>query len=148
MGHISCSAAIVGLRYGGVASAATLAEKLEIHDHGADQQIVGISTKCPAWNWVIRRNSIGGAGPGQYLGNSDGSAEFVNGLIERNLVRDSIGYAMQIKHQNVRTTGIGEPASNTTIIRHNVFSKGAGFVLALTNPVGATVAGPRPAGTP
>lgn len=101
-------------------------ENLVIRGHGADQQIVGISTKCPAWNWVIRRCTIVGAGTGVYLGNSDGSAEFVNGLVEHNLVRDSIGYDMQIKHQNIRDTGIGEPASGTTLIRHNVFSKAQG----------------------
>jgi uncharacterized repeat protein (TIGR01451 family) len=98
-------------------------DNLFIHGHDADQQIVGISTKCPAWNWVIRRCRITGAGTGIYLGNSDGTQEFVNGLIEHNLVRDSVGYDMQIKHQIGRNTGLGIPASATTIIRHNVFSK-------------------------
>ncbi len=56
-------------------------ENLKIINYGADQQVVGISTKGPAWNWVIRRNTIIGAGTGLYLGNSDGTAPFVNGLI-------------------------------------------------------------------
>ena len=99
-------------------------ENLYIHDHDADQQIVGINTKCPAWDWVIRRNVIDTAGTGIYLGNSDGSAPFVRGLIEGNLIADTIGYNMQIKHQNPRPTGIGMPTGdNETIIRHNVFSK-------------------------
>jgi hypothetical protein len=102
-------------------------DDLVIHDHDADQQIVGISTKCPAWNWVIRRTVVRGAGTGVYLGNSDGSAEFVNGLVEHNLIHDTIGYNMQIKHQNARpSTGLGAPASGTTIVRHNVFSKASG----------------------
>ena len=45
-------------------------ENLKIINHGADQQIVGISTKGPAWNWIIRRNTIIRAGTGIYLGNS------------------------------------------------------------------------------
>lgn len=102
-------------------------ENLDVHDHDADQQIVGISTKCPSWNWVIRRTVVRGAGTGLYLGNSDGTAEFVNGLIEHNLVYDTIGYNMQIKHQEARpSTALGAPPSGTTILRHNVFSKASG----------------------
>ncbi len=101
-------------------------EDLYIHGHGADQQIVGINSKCPAWNWVIRRNVIEGAGTGMYLGNSDGENSFVAGLIEHNLAVDTIGYNLQIKHQNQRQTGLGQPAEGTTIIRHNVFSKANG----------------------
>jgi hypothetical protein len=62
-----------------------------------------------------------------YLGNSDGSAPFVNGLIEGNLVVDTIGYNVQIKHQKPRPALPGMPAGKSaTIIRHNVFTKGAG----------------------
>ncbi len=50
-------------------------ENLYIHGHGGDQQIVGINSKCPAWNWVIRSNIIEAAGTGIYLGNSDGEDE-------------------------------------------------------------------------
>ena len=98
-------------------------ENLYIHGHGVDQQIVGINTKSLAWNWVIRRCRILGAGTGIYLGDSDGSQEFVNGLVEHNLILDTLGYDMQIKHQNGRDTAAGIPASATTTIRHNVFSK-------------------------
>jgi hypothetical protein len=87
---------------------------------------VGINTKCPAWNWVVRRNVITGAGTGMYFGDSDGSAEFVASLVEHNLVRDTIGYNVQVKHQNSRATGLGIPASAQTVIRHNVFSKAQG----------------------
>jgi Calx-beta domain len=98
-------------------------ENLYIHGHDTGQQTVGISTKCPAWDWVIRRNVIASAGTGMYLGNSDGSAPFVNGVVEGNLVVDTIGYNVQIKHQNSRPPLAGMPASGTTIVRHNVFSK-------------------------
>ncbi len=99
-------------------------ENLVIKNHGNNQQTVGISTKCPAWNWVIRGNTILGAGTGIYLGNSDGSAPFVAGLIEFNRVTDTIGYNLQIKHQNPRPAIAGMPTnSSTTIIRHNLFSK-------------------------
>jgi hypothetical protein len=104
-------------------------EGLYIHDHAADQQIVGINTKCPAWGWVIRDNWIETAGTGIYLGNSDGSAPFAWGLVEHNVVLDTVGYNMQIKHQNPRPDLPGLSDHDTTIIRHNVFSKqnGAGM---------------------
>jgi hypothetical protein len=99
-------------------------EHLTIHGHGNNQQTVGISTKCPAWNWVIRDNVIVGAGTGIYLGDSDGSAPFVAGLIEHNLIVDTLGYNLQIKHQKPRPDLPGMPTEpGTTIIRHNVFSK-------------------------
>jgi len=91
---------------------------------GLHQQTVGISTKSTAWNWTISRNRILGAGTGIYLGNSDGSAPFVNGLIENNLFVDTIGYNMQIKYQNAYSAIDGVPASGArTIIRDNVFLK-------------------------
>jgi len=98
---------------------------LHIINHGVSQSTIGISTKGPAWNWIIRDNIIDAAGTGMYLGNSDGYLAFVNGLIERNLIVNTIGYNLQIKHQNSRPTGIGMPQTDSrTIIRHNVFSKG------------------------
>ena len=99
-------------------------EKLTIRGHGNDQQTVGISTKCPAWNWVIREVTIVGAGTGMYLGDSDGGAPFVAGLIERNLIVDTIGYNLQIKHQAPRPDIPGMPEGRSiTILRHNVFAK-------------------------
>ena len=99
-------------------------EGLVISGFGHDQGIVGISTQAPAWNWVVRNNVIIGAGTGMYLGGSDGSRPFVNGLIEGNLVVGTIGYNVQIKHQRERTPVQGMPtAPGRTIIRHNVFSK-------------------------
>jgi hypothetical protein len=102
-------------------------EGLVIRGVGGNQQIVGISTVSHStWNWTIRRNTIIGAGTGIYLGNSDGTSPFVAGLIENNLIRDSIGYNMQVKHQIPRPTDVGLPTGRSvTVIRHNVFSKGA-----------------------
>lgn len=102
-------------------------ENLTIVNHAADQQNVGISTKCPAWGWVIRGNRIHGAGTGMYLGDSDGSDAFYGGLIEYNLVTDPRGYAIQIKHQNSRPTlDIAPRGRHVTVIRHNVLSKATG----------------------
>jgi len=99
-------------------------ENLRIVNYGANQQVVGISTKGPAWNWIIRRNTIIGAGTGMYLGDSDGTPPFVNGLIEYNAVLDTLGYNLQIKHQLQRPADVGMPAGDSrTIIRHNVWSK-------------------------
>lgn len=97
---------------------------LVIINHGAGQGIVGISSKCPSWDWVIRGNRIIAAGTGMYLGNSDGRAPFVRGLIENNLVLNSIGYGIQIKHQQVRPLLPDMPISpSRTIIRNNLISK-------------------------
>ena len=109
-------------------------ENLVIRRHGNNQQTVGISTKCPAWNWVIRGNTIVGAGTGMYLGDSDGTAPFVAGLIERNLVVDTIGYNLQIKHQIWRPEIGGLPRTSVTTIRRNVFSKAAGASSDLPRP--------------
>lgn len=99
-------------------------DSIHIIGHGGDQQTVGISTKCTTWDWIIRHCTIIGAGTGMYLGNSDGSAPFVNGLIEYNVILHTIGYNMEIKHQNVNLRTIpGMTLNGKTIIRHNVFSK-------------------------
>lgn len=91
---------------------------------GATQQTDGISSKTPTWNWLIRRNTIIDAGTAIYLGDSDGTAPFVAGLIEGNLVVDPLGYDMQIKYQTARPALSGMPqAAQSTIIRNNVFKK-------------------------
>lgn len=108
---------------------------LRIRGHGNNQQTVGISTKCPAWGWVIRNNVIEGAGTGLYLGNSDGRAPFIGGLIDRNLIVDTLGYNLQIKHQQPRPVLPGIPdGDNATIIRHNVFSKAHGGSAEMARP--------------
>lgn len=96
-------------------------ERLYIHNHAASQQNVGISTKCPAVGWVIRDNDIERVGTGLYLGNSDGSAPFVGGLIEGNRISRTLGYNLQIKHQLSQAGA--DSVRHDTIIRHNVFSK-------------------------
>lgn len=99
-------------------------ENLLIMNHAAHQQTVGISTKAPAWAWTIRGCTIRRTGTGLYLGNSDGSAPFVHGLIECNLIVDTIGYGLQIKHQALRPERPGLPTqAGSTIIRRNIISK-------------------------
>lgn len=101
-------------------------EDCHFHGFGGNQQIVAISTTGqPTWGWIVRRNLIVGAGTGMYFGNSNGDSAFVNGLIEYNVVRDTIGYCMQVKHQTAwGTVPAGMPTGKTTtIIRHNVFAK-------------------------
>jgi hypothetical protein len=90
----------------------------------ASQLTDGISTKIPTWGWVIRHNTIIGAGTGMYLGNSDGTGPFIDGLIEHNLIENTIGYNLQIKHQYSRPSVAGMPTGpSTTIVRNNVFIK-------------------------
>jgi hypothetical protein len=93
-------------------------------DHDGSQQTVAISTKTPTWGWVIRSNRILSAGTGMYLGNSDGTCPFVGGIIEGNLVSDTIGYNLQIKWQLPRPAVAGMPTGPaSTLVRHNVFIK-------------------------
>ena len=96
-------------------------ENLHIHDHAASQQNVGISTKCPAFGWVVRGNRIERVGTGMYFGDSDGSDPFIAGLIEENRVSDTLGYNLQIKHQKSRPAEYS--GRHDTVIRHNLFSK-------------------------
>jgi len=102
-------------------------ENLHISGHDAAQGIVGIGSFATAWGWIIRNNIIDGAGTGLYLGDSNGTRPFIGGLIEHNLIRNTIGYNMQIKHQYPRVNVPGMPTDpQRTIIRHNVFSKAQG----------------------
>jgi hypothetical protein len=99
-------------------------ENLHIHDHDASQQNVGISTKAPAFGWVVRGNLIERVGTGMYFGDSDGSDPFVAGLIEDNHIRATLGYNLQIKHQAPRPAGLpGAGQAQTPVIRRNVFDK-------------------------
>ena len=101
-------------------------ERLSFKNFNNTVQTVGINTKSPAWNWVIRYNTITSTGTGMYLGGSSGQYEFVNSLIEHNLIYGTLGYSAEFKHQLSRNTSLGIPATATTIIRHNVFSKETG----------------------
>ena len=99
-------------------------ENLYIHDHAASQQNVGISSKCPAFGWVVRGNRIERVGTGMYFGDSDGSDPFVAGLIEDNRISATLGYNLQIKHQKVRPSDLPElEARHDTLIRRNRFNK-------------------------
>jgi hypothetical protein len=109
--------------HGHYADHITLAN-LTIVNHDADQATVAISVHCPAWGWVIRDNVIDGAGTGMYLGGSDGGAPFVGGLIEGNVVRNTLGYSIQLKHQKPRPSIAGMPlAPQVTIVRRNTLIK-------------------------
>jgi hypothetical protein len=99
-------------------------EDLTIVNHGASQQNSGISTKCPAWGWVIRRNTIVGAGTGMYFGDSDGSDPFFASLIESNRIVDPLGYGIQIKHQHGRPEGSPTGEISRTEVRDNLIVKG------------------------
>lgn len=89
-----------------------------------NQQNVAISTKGVAWNWTIRGNRILGAGTGIYLGSSSGRMPFINGVIENNLIADTVGYNMEIKWQLPYSLppGLSEQP-HRTIVRDNVFIK-------------------------
>ncbi|HEY9419981.1 MAG TPA: hypothetical protein VIW92_01075, partial [Thermoanaerobaculia bacterium] len=102
-----------------------LLERLDLKNFQDTVQNVGINTKSPAWNWVIRHTTITSTGTGMYFGGYTGQFEFVNSLIEHNLIYNTLGYNAEFKHQVSRNTSLGIPTTATTIIRHNVFSKAA-----------------------
>ena len=90
-----------GIKAQGVAQH-TILDGLTIRRVANSQQTVGINTKAPCWNWIVRNCTIDAAGTGMYFGDSDGSDPFIAGLIENNYVFNTIGYSMQIKHQAPR----------------------------------------------
>jgi hypothetical protein len=105
-------------------------ESLYLHDLGATNQENGISCFATAWDWTIRNNVIERAGTGIYLGNSNGRDPFIRGTIEGNVVRNTRGYSMQIKHQRERPEHEGTPPDGSvTVIRGNTFIKAAGSSL-------------------
>jgi len=94
---------------GGTYAHHILLERLNMKNFQDTVQNVGINTKCPAWNWVVRFNTITATGTGMYFGGSSGQYEFVNSLIAHNLIYNTLGYNIQIKHQLTRNTAIGIP---------------------------------------
>ena len=130
-------AAVDGVRaegHGRFAHHITL-EGLTIVNHGASQQNSGISTKCSAWGWVVRGNTIIRAGTGMYFGDSDGSDPFFDSLIEGNRIVDAVGYGIQIKHQHGRPDFAPSAARGATIIRHNRIVKSrVAFVPEMARP--------------
>ncbi len=110
-------------------------QNLLVINHGGAALTVGISTKCTAWDWIIRKNTFLSPGLGMYLGNSDGTAPFINGLIEYNLVINPLRYGIQIKHQNEGLRTIpGMTTEGKTTIRYNVISRAEGFDPAAPRP--------------
>lgn len=92
------------------------------------QSTVGIATNSiSVWDWTVKNCDFSGCGTGMYLGNSDGSAPFVEGVIDGNFFTDCIGYDIEIKGQTVWGSSIaGRPEGTTkTIVRNNVFNKNA-----------------------
>lgn len=101
-----------------------LVENCMFVGQGSHQQTVALSTKGAAHHWIIRGNTILGAGTGMYLGNSTGDSPFIAGLVENNLIVDTIGYNLQLKWQLPYELPLGLHAGpHRTIIRHNVFVK-------------------------
>ncbi len=99
-------------------------ERLIIVGHDFAQDIIAISTKSPAWAWVIRDNLIVGAGTGMYLGSSDGTAAFIAGVIEGNIIVNTTGYNIEIKQQSERSDAPDAPTEQSvTILRNNLFVK-------------------------
>gem|GEM_PF-1966236 len=100
---------------------------LYIHGYDSSRGNTGITTRSAAWNWILRNNEIRRVGTGLYLGQPDGGAPFIAGVIEGNDIAETRGYAAQIKHQQERPIISGMPTEPMrTVIRGNTFSKAEG----------------------
>lgn len=118
-----------------------LVENCTFVGQGSHQQTVAISTKGTAHSWTVRGNTILEAGTGMYFGDSNGGQPFINGLIENNLIVDTIGYNAQFKFQLPYTQPAGLGAGPyKTVIRNNVFIKNK----PQSSWPAALVDGPRP----
>ncbi len=99
-------------------------EHLTIRHYDRSQGNTGITTRVPAWGWVIRHNEIHDVGTGMYLGQPDGTSPFVGGVIEHNHVHRTLGYNIQIKHQTEREMiPDQDPGPRETRIRFNFLNK-------------------------
>jgi hypothetical protein len=90
-----------------------LLENLQIIGDDNGTHTVGIASHGLASDWTIRGDLIGGVETGLRLGNPDGSAPFVAGLIEYNVVVDTTGANLQI----------AGAAGRAVTIRYNAFSE-------------------------
>ena len=62
-----------------------------IHDNDANNQHSAVGVFATSWDWHIHGNRFERNGLGMYLGDSDGSAPFIRGTIERNLILEPTG---------------------------------------------------------
>lgn len=112
--------------YGTVAVHNVTVEGMYIHDNDPNNQHSAVGVFSTSWDWHIRNNRFERNGLGMYLGDSDGSAPFIRGIIEHNLILNPRGYGFQIKHQSVRAAVAGMPQDDSvTIVRRNVIVKAA-----------------------
>ena len=136
-----------GINSKGYVSHDILIEGCRLINLAASQATIGISTKETTWNWTIRNNTIVEPGTGLYLGNSEGDAPFINGVIEGNYILNPIGYCMELKHQLPYASLPGMPSGpNRTIVRNNVFIKDGRPTEAGDRP--SLLVGPFPASGP
>ena len=97
-------------------------ENLKIVGHSG-ALAAAISTEARASSWIIRHDTIVGAGTALHLG-SDGAHPFEAGLIEHNVMLDTVGNDIEIE------TG----GSARTIIRYNVLSKATAALAGTDTP--------------
>lgn len=71
-------------------------EDLRLTGFAADVDLAGIRTRCPAWDWALRRVVLERPGVGLALGTTGGGAPFVRGLIEQLLVVDPLRSAVDV----------------------------------------------------
>jgi len=99
-------------------------EELHIHGFTRESRNAAIITSAPAWDWIIRLNTIEDVGTGLQLGNNRTPSQFIRGTIEQNAILQPLSYAIFIAAQSERPDVMGVPRQRTiTFVRHNVLSK-------------------------
>lgn len=101
-------------------------ENLYIHDYDyGSRTAIDTSNDAVAFGWTIRNVTIDGASTGMYFGCASGEdGAFIGATIEDNVVKDTSGYNIQIKHQNHRDFDYEIPEGpHETIIRNNIFKR-------------------------
>lgn len=81
-------------------------ENLMIVGHGGGAQTAGISTSGTASDWTIRHNTIVSTARGLDFSNAEGNTPFVGGVIEYNVMVDTVDQPME--------------AAQRTVMRHNL----------------------------
>lgn len=97
-------------------------EDLRLHGFADDADVAGIRTACPAWSWTIRAVRIEAPGVGLRLGEGDGRAPFVGGVLEQLLVVDPRGAALRFEDQGARPAAVPTTPA-VTVVRHAVLIK-------------------------
>lgn len=101
-------------------------EDVRLTGFAAGVELAGVRTRCPAWDWAVRRVVIEEPGVGLALGTTGGRAPFVRGLLEQLLVVDPRRSALEVAAVTAWPALAELPGEPTrTVVRDVVFVRTA-----------------------